>query len=99
LDHHLLGTAEHVELHMLELNAEILGYRSAAGQDRDVLEHRLAAITKPRGLDRRDLEATAQLVDDQGGKRLALNLFGNDEKRLARLHYHFEQRQQLLQPR
>src|SRR5690606_12448772 len=45
LDAHLLGAAEHVERHVLELDAEVLGDDLAAGEDRDVLEHGLAAIT------------------------------------------------------
>jgi hypothetical protein len=31
LDQHLLGTAEHVERHMLELDAEVLGDNGATG--------------------------------------------------------------------
>ena len=48
LDHHLLGAAEHVERHVLELDAEVFGDRLAAGQDGDVLQHRLAAIAEAR---------------------------------------------------
>ena len=76
-----LGAAEHVERDVLELDAEVFGDRLAAGQDRDVLEHRLAAIAEARRLDGRDLEAAAQLVDDERGQRLALDLFGDDEQR------------------
>src|SRR5438552_2868465 len=60
-----LRRAEHVERDVLELDAEILADDLAAGQDGDVLEHRLAAIAEAGRLDRRDLEAAAQLVDDQ----------------------------------
>src|SRR3712207_8591857 len=52
-----LGLAEHVHGHVLELDAEILADHLAAGQDRDVLEHRLAAIAEAGSLHRRDLEA------------------------------------------
>ena len=41
-----LARAEVVELDVLELDAEILGDGLATGQDRDVLEHRLAAIAE-----------------------------------------------------
>ena len=73
--------------------------RLAAGQDRDVLQHGLAAIAEARRLHGRDLEAAAQLVDDERGERLALDVLGDDEQRLAGLHHRFEQRQQLLQAR
>ena len=73
VDMHLLGGAQHVQGHVLELDAEILADLLAGGQDGDVLEHRLAAIAEARRLDGRDLEPAAQLVDDQGGQRLALD--------------------------
>jgi hypothetical protein len=93
----LLGAAEHVERDVLELDAEVLGDHLAAGQDRDVLEHGLAAIAEARRLDGRDLEAAAQLVDDERGQRLALDVLGDDQQRLARLHDRFEDRQHRLQ--
>jgi hypothetical protein len=55
----------------------------AAGQDRDVFEHRLATIAEARRLDGRDLQAAAQLVDHQGGQRLAFDVFGDDQQRRA----------------
>src|SRR5205085_8074414 len=56
LDDDLLGAAEHLQGHILELDAEILGDQLTAGQHRDILEHRLAAIAEARGLDGSDLE-------------------------------------------
>src|SRR5580704_315583 len=77
-DDHLLGPAEHRDRHVLELDAEILGNELAAGEDRDILEHRLAAVAEARRLHGRDLEAAAQLVDDERGERLALHNLGDD---------------------
>src|SRR6185437_4777111 len=99
VDADLLAGAEHVEGYALELDAELLADQLALGEDRDVLEHRLAAIAEAGSLHRRDLEATAQLVDDQGGQRLALDVLGDDEEGLARLHHRLEDRQQGLQAR
>src|SRR6266436_5958092 len=99
LDHHLLGAAQHGDRDILQLDAEIFRDCLPAGQDRNVLQHRLAAIAEARRLDGRDLEAAAQLVDDQGSERLALNVLGHDDQRLAGLHHSFEQRQQLLEAR
>ena len=73
--------------------------RLSAGEDRDVFEHRLAAIAEARSLHRRDLEAAAQLVDDERCERLALDVLGDDDERLRGLHDRFEQRQQFLQAR
>ena len=83
----------------LELDAEVLADHLAMGEHADVLQHGLAAIAEARCLHGRDLQAAAQLVDDQRGQRLALDLFGDDEQRLAGLHDRFEHRQQRLQAR
>ena len=94
---HLLGSAEHVEGDILELDAEILGDHLTAGQHGDVLQHGLAAIAEARRLDRCDLEPAAQLVDHQRGERLAFDVLGDHQQRLARLHHRLEQRQDGLQ--
>src|SRR6516225_8681599 len=99
LDHHLLGATEHGERHVLQLDAEVFRDRLAASQDRDVLQHRLTAVAEARRLDGRDLEAAAQLVDDEGGERFAFDVLGDDDERLAGLDHGLEQRQQLLEPR
>src|SRR5262249_26410687 len=79
VDHHLLGAAEHGDRDVLELDAEIFADRLTARQDGNVLQHGLAAIAEPGRLDCRDLQAAAQLVDDERGKRLALDILGDDE--------------------
>ena len=60
-------------------------------------EHRLAAIAEARRLHRRDLQAPAQLVHHQRGKRLALDVLGDDQQRLAGLYDALQQRQNWLQ--
>src|SRR5262249_784557 len=64
VDLDLLGPAQVAELHVFQLNAQVLEDGLAAGQDGDVLEHRLAAIAIARRLDRGAFESAAQLVDD-----------------------------------
>ncbi len=98
LDADLLGLAQHVERDVFELDAEVFADHLAAGQDRDVLEHRLAPVAKARRLDRRDLEPAAQFVDDKRRQRLALDILGDDQQRPAALHHRFEHRQHRLQP-
>ena len=95
----LLGGAEHVDGHVLELDAELFGDHLATGQDGDVLEHGLAAIAEARSLDGRDLEAAAQAVDDERGQSLALDVLGDDQQRTLGLHDRFENRQHGLQVR
>ena len=43
-----LGRAEQVERDVLQLQADLLGDDLAAGEDGDVLEHRLAPLTEAR---------------------------------------------------
>src|SRR5467141_593114 len=99
VDHHLLGATEHGERDVLHLDAEIFRNRLTAGQHREVLQHRLAAIAEARSLDGCDLEAATQTVDDEGGQGLAFDVFGDYHKRLAALHYGFQQRKQFIQLR
>ena len=61
------------------------------GEDGDVLQHRLAAITKARGLDADDVEHTADLVQDEGGEGFAVNVLGQDEQLAAANLDHFLQ--------
>src|SRR3954451_11025244 len=77
--------AELRDLRVLELEAHLLGDDLAARQDRDVLEHALAAIAEARSLDGHARERTAQLVDHERRERLALDALGDDQQRLARL--------------
>src|SRR5712672_3042566 len=74
LDDDLLGAPEHRGRHVLELDAEFLRNELTAGEDRDVLEHGLAAVTEAGGFDGGNLESAAELVDDEGGERLALHV-------------------------
>jgi hypothetical protein len=67
VDHHFFGSPEHIDGHILELNAEVRGNHGAAREDRNVFKHCLAAIAEAGGLHRRDLEPAAQLVDHEGG--------------------------------
>src|SRR3546814_7943134 len=71
----------------------------AGGEDCDILEHRFAAIAEARRLDGRDLEPTAELVDDERGQRLAFDVLGDNEKRPARLNHLLQQRNEGLQGR
>src|SRR4030081_429826 len=97
VDHHLLGATEHGERDVLHFDAEIFRDRLTAGQHRDVLQHRLAAIAAARSLDGGNLEAATQTVDDEGGERFAFDVFRNDDKRLAGLNHGFQQRKQFVQ--
>jgi TCP-1/cpn60 chaperonin family len=86
LDQHPLGMAEHVEGDVFELNPEIFRDDLTTRQGRDVIEHGLAPITKPRGFHRRHLETAPQLVDDESGKSLAFDVLRGTDARERMLH-------------
>ena len=81
---HLARAAQQVERRVLELEADLLGDHLAAGEDRDVLQHRLAAIAEPGRLHGDGVERAADLVHDQRREGLALDVLGDDHERLAR---------------
>ncbi len=69
----------------------------AARDDRQVLEERLAPVAEERRLDRDRLQRLADGVDHQRRQRLALDVLGDDQQRLARLGDLLQQRQQVGQ--
>ena len=94
-----LGPAEQVEGEVLELEADFLADDLAAGEDGHVLQHRLATIAEAGGLDGGRVERAADLVDDQRGEGLALDVLGDDQQRPAGLHHGLEHRQHGLHGR
>ena len=96
VDHDSLGATELIQLQMLELDAQFLGDDLAPGQYADVGEHLLAPISEAGGLDRHAAEGAAQLVHDQRGQGLAIDVLGDDEQRLARARHLLQERQQVL---
>ena len=78
------------------LMTEVFGDRLAAGQGRDVLEHRLAAIAEAGRLHGRRLQRAAQLVDDERRERFTLDVFRDDEQRAPHARHLLEHRQQIL---
>ena len=82
-----LAGAEQVERDVLELEADVLADDLGTGEHGHVLQHRLAAVAEAGGLDGGGVERAADLVDDERGERLTLDVLGDDDERLARLHH------------
>ncbi len=91
----LLRFAQVVQRRLLERQADFIGDDRAAGEDRDVLQHGLAAIAEARRLDGGDLDDAANRVDDQRRQRFAFHIFGDDQQLTAALRNRFQQREQL----
>ena len=81
----LLGNAEHVDSHILEREPDVLADDLSAGHDGEVLHVGLAVVAKARRLDGDDLEACAQLVDNESRERLALDVLSDDHEGLLLL--------------
>src|SRR5579864_3779918 len=91
----LLRLAQIVQGRLLERQSDLIGDHRAAGENRDVLQHGLAAITEARRLDPGHLEDAADVVDDQRRQRFTLDVLRDDEQRTPGLGHALEQRQEL----
>src|SRR5271165_6696763 len=96
VDGHTLGTAQVLDLHVLELNAEVFRDGLAAGQLRNVFQHRLATIAEARSLHCSHVQRATQLVDHQCRESLAVDVLSDDHQRLAAACNLLEQRKQIL---
>ncbi len=83
-------------LNVSAVKAPGFGDRAAAGENRDVFQHRLAAIAEPGRLDRGGFHRATQLVDDERGQRLTVDVFGDDEQGASQLDDLLEHRQQIF---
>jgi len=90
------GSTQVVQGDTFELDALFFTDHLAARQNGNVVEHGLAAVTKPRRLDRANLERAPQFVDHQRGKRFPFHIFSNDEERSAHFGNLLEDREQVL---
>ena len=87
------GRAEVLGGDGVELAPDLLADDGAAGQDGDVAEHLLAAIAEARRLDGEDLDRATELVDDQRGEGLAVDVLADDQRGLALLDRLLERRE------
>ena len=97
VDRDALGFTEHVQRDVLELDAEIFADHFAVRQNGDILQHGLAAIAEARCLDGCNLQAAAQLVHDERGQSLTLDIFRDDQQRTPGLYHGFQNGKHRLQ--
>ena len=93
---HAFGAAQVLQLHALQLDADIFRDGLAAGEGGNVFEHGLAAVAEARRLHGAGVQGSAQLVDHESGQRFAFHFLGDDQQRLAGARDLLEQRQQVL---
>jgi len=83
IDGNAFGCTKVCKGQVLELDSQIFGNDLAAGENADVFEHCLAAITKARGLDCCDLQCAAQFIDNQCGQGFTVYIFRDDHQGFA----------------
>ena len=81
---------------ILEFKSELARNDLAAGEDSNIAEHFLSLLAEGRSLDRNHGEGAAQLVQNDGGESLALNILGDDKQLLACLNDLLEHGQDVL---
>ena len=92
-----LRAAQLIHSSVLQLIAQLdRRLPGTACQDCDILQHFFSSVTITRSLYADYVEGTTQLVNDQGGQSLALNIFSDDQKLCAALYNLLQQRQDLL---
>ena len=95
-DLYALRMAELLKSRILQLKTNLGADHLAASQNGDILQHCLASVAIARSLDSNDVEGAAQIVHDQGGQSLAVNILSDDQERLAGLDELVQQRKQIL---
>ena len=95
-DDDLASRAEQAHVGRVELQANLFGDDLTTGEDGHVLQHCLPTLTKARGLDGHGVEGATDLVHHEGGKGFALDVLGDDQQGLARLHDLLEHGQEVL---
>ena len=75
-----------IEVRALERLAHFFANHLAASECRDVAQHLLAAVAKAGRFDSGDIQHATQFIDNECRKRLALDVFGDNEQWLAAFH-------------
>lgn len=67
---HLSGGTQLLNLHVLNLHAQVLGNELRTGDNGDILKEGFPALAKTWGFDCADIDDTSQLVDHQSSQSL-----------------------------
>ena len=92
----LASLAEHCDVGILELHAEVCGNDLTTGEDGDILKHLLASVAEAGSLYANTSEGAAEFIKSNSRKSFALDILCDDEKLSAGLDDLLEQGQDLL---
>jgi hypothetical protein len=90
------GRAEHFGGRLLELDVKVVAEDGSVSQNSEIAKNGLPVVTEAGGLDGDDLELTTELVENADGKRLTVNVLGDDDKGTAELLGGLESRDDVL---
>ncbi len=96
VDPHLTGLAQHADIGCIELQADLFRNNGTTGEDGNILQHGLAAVTKARSLHGYGIEGAPQLIENQGCQGFPFHVFGYDQEGLARLDDLFQDGQEVV---
>eukprot|EP00128_Syssomonas_multiformis_P010631 Colp12_sorted_trinity150504_noHs@26170 len=83
-DNNLANRAQLLSGNIFELGLKsLLAQNLGTGEDGHIMECVLAVVAKARGLDGDDLDLTAELVHNDSGKSLAIDILSDNNERLA----------------
>ena len=88
--------AEILEGHLVEGHRPVFAHQGGAGEDGDVLEHRLAAIAEAGSAHGGHLQHAAVLVHHQGGEGFTVHFLRQDHQRLAGARHGLQHRHQVV---
>jgi hypothetical protein len=89
VDDDALSAAEVSQLNCFELLAEVFSECLTTSENGQVLQHCFAAIAKAWGFDSADLQSAAELIDNQGCQRFAVNIFDDELPVYGRVTFNF----------
>ena len=79
-DDDLIGSAKNVKFSLIKNETNILADELGTSGNGNILHGVLSVITEAGRLDGADLEATSELVENEGGKGLTVDILSNDKK-------------------
>ena len=94
-DLHPFGAAKIIDAASFQAHPDFLRNDLTASQNRDILQHGFAPITKTWCLDRANLDDATDVVDHQGCQGFAIDVLRNHQQRTAGLGGGFQYRQQI----
>ena len=96
LNLHGLRSSKHIQGSFLKLKAKLLGDYLSAGQNRDIPEHLFSSVAVTRRLYTNYGEGSAQLIHNESGESLALDILRNNQQLAAGLYNLLQKGKNLL---